>query len=124
MKNTGLALFAIVAFALPFVGALVLSSHRALGSVRIVALFGAGWGTGMAKAIRSRSIHGFAWRVALTIFIFNFFRNDLFIAGGALWVFALYGIPVEIYRRMKLGGARISARAGRDRAPAEAQPAS
>ena len=93
-------------------------------AILIVALFGAGWGTAMAKAIRSRSIHGFAWRVALTIFIFNFFRNDLFIAGGALWVFAIYGIPVEIYRRVKLGGARVSARVGGDRAPAKAHPAS
>lgn len=74
----------------------------------VAALFGGAWGWALVNALRARSIHGFAWAVALYLFIYNFFRNDLFIAGGALWVFVLYWPVVEALRRARAGATRRS----------------
>ena len=65
-------------------------------------LFGAGWAFAMLRAIRSPSIHAFSWTVALYIFILNFFRGDLFLAGGMLFVAAFYWAVVSAYRRIRL----------------------
>lgn len=62
-------------------------------------LFGAGWAFAFLRALRSPSIHGFAWTIALYIFIITFFRGDLYIVGGALWVFVPYWLAVEASRR-------------------------
>jgi hypothetical protein len=65
----------------------------------VVWLFGMVWALALLRALRSPSIHGFAWTIALYLFIYNFFRNDLFIAGGALWVFVFYWLAVEVGSR-------------------------
>ena len=76
----------------------------------VIALFGAGWAAAFVKVTRSTTIHRFAWTVALYIFLFNFFRNDLFIAGGALWVFVFYWLIVELYRLLTAGNKAVTRR--------------
>lgn len=76
-------------------------------AVLVIMLFGSGWAAATVKTLRSASIHRFAWTVALYIFLFNFFRNDLFIAGGALWVFVFYWVTVELYRLLKTPASRL-----------------
>jgi len=68
----------------------------------VIGLFGAGWALAVARAVRSSSIHGFPAVVTLYVFVINFFRGDLYIAGGVLFVFVLYAMIVSGYRRFQL----------------------
>jgi hypothetical protein len=74
-------------------------------SLIFASLFGAGWALALRKALRGGSVHSFVWIVVLYLSVYNFFRNDLFLVGGPLWVTAAYALIVEVYRRLKAGTA-------------------
>lgn len=71
----------------------------------IAFFFGAGWTAALLASLRSRTIHGFVWIVLLYLSVYNFFRNDLLLVGGPLWVTAAYALLIELYRRFKIGSA-------------------